>query len=70
MLVFPTSHSLSLPCAVNPASLQVAAGGEDGSICVWDLGTSKRIAHLAGHSGPVWSLAYSKGDGALLASGE
>jgi hypothetical protein len=30
---------------------------------------TRRVALLEGHDGPVWSLSYSQGTGALLASG-
>lgn len=44
-------------------------GDEDGVVMLWDLSTSKRISPLFGHSGAVWSLAFS-GDSALVASGK
>lgn len=36
---------------------------------MWDLAAAKRQARLTGHSRAVWSLAYSQGDGSILASG-
>lgn len=39
---------------------------------MWDLGTARRVAAAppsAAHTGAVWSLAYSQGDGCVLASG-
>ena len=60
LVVLPTSSPLS----------QVACGTDDGSIHVWDLGSARKVASLQGHVGPVWSLAYSHGAGAILASGE
>ena len=36
---------------------------------IWDLGSARKVALLTGHRGPVWSLSYSSGSGALLASG-
>ncbi len=44
---------------------QLASGGADGKVRVWDLALERVVAILA-HSGPVWSLAWSR-DG-LLAS--
>ena len=46
----------------------IAGGGEDGAIKVWDLETGKLIHAIAGHSGPVFSVAVSS-DGQLLFSG-
>jgi WD40 repeat protein len=48
---------------------QVAVGDARGGIGVWDLGSARRVASFKAHLGPVWSLSYSKGLGALLASG-
>ena len=36
---------------------------------MWDLGSARKISTLQGHRGPVWSLSFSAGPGALLASG-
>ncbi len=47
----------------------MACGTDEGSIHIWDLGSARRVATLQGHVGPVWSLAYSCGSGAVLASG-
>ena len=54
---------------LSPHGLQVACGTDEGSILVWDLGTARKVSNLQGHCGPVWSLSYSGGSGALLASG-
>jgi WD40 repeat protein len=39
-----------------------------GEVKVWDAGTGRCVATLAGHGGSVWTVAYSP-DGKLLASG-
>jgi len=36
---------------------------------LWDLKDARRFGVTPQHKGPVWSLAYSKGDGSILASG-
>ena len=53
-------------CSERP---QVVCGTDEGTIHVWDLGSARKVASLTGHRGPVWSLSYSSGTGALLASG-
>ncbi|KAG2498907.1 hypothetical protein HYH03_003098 [Edaphochlamys debaryana] len=58
--------------ALAPSGTHLAVGTDDGLVAVWDLGSARRIAAsppAASHAGPVWSLAYSQGDGAVLASG-
>lgn len=36
---------------------------------LWDLKDARRFGMTPSHKGPVWSLAFSQGDGAILASG-
>ena len=36
---------------------------------LWDLKDARRFGVTPQHKGPVWSLAYSRGDGSILASG-
>ncbi|KAF6259711.1 WD40-repeat-containing domain protein [Scenedesmus sp. NREL 46B-D3] len=55
--------------AFSPDGRHLAAGTEDGSVAVYDLATARRMALLEGHQGPVWSAAYSRGSGSLLATG-
>jgi eukaryotic-like serine/threonine-protein kinase len=61
--------------ALSPDETLLAAGGSDGSIRLWDLGTREKLATLrnrehmrSGHGSLTTSLAFSD-DGALLASG-
>ncbi len=69
-----TSYQLK-GLAGQPASLAFSAGGdwlaagaEDGSICVWRKGHSEPQFVLTGHTGPVNSVAFSR-DISVLASG-
>ena len=55
--------------AFSPDGQSLASGSEDGSMMVWDLKDARRFGVTPNHKGPVWSLAFSQGDGAILASG-
>lgn len=48
----------------------LAVGSEDGVVAVWDVPGARRLGSARQHSGAVWALAASRGDGSLLASGE
>jgi len=54
--------------ASSPDGHFFASSGDDKDITLWDLGTSKRVATLKGHTKTVWSLDFCKG-GSHLASG-
>jgi WD40 repeat protein len=54
--------------AFEPAGSRLAAGGEDGSIRLWDVAAGTEIRKLEGHAGPVKAVAYSP-NGRLIASG-
>ena len=56
--------------AFSPDGDQLSSADEDGVIITWDLAEAKKLASAAKHAGAVWSLAYSQGDGGLLASGK
>lgn len=56
------------PLAYSPNGRRLACSGEDATqIDIWDMQTRHRSARLRGHTGPVYSVAFS-GDGRLLAS--
>ena len=55
--------------AFSPDGGQLSSADEDGVIMTWDLAEANKLASAAKHAGAVWSLAYSQGDGGLLASG-
>jgi WD40 repeat protein len=37
----------------------MVSGGDDGSVCLWDLTTGQRIKVLAGHTLPIQAVAFS-----------
>src|SRR5262249_7896676 len=47
---------------------RLATAGRDQAIWLWDLKRGEEVARLPGHTGYVWSLAWSL-DGRTLASG-
>lgn len=55
--------------AFSPDGQTLASGSEDGTMMMWDLREARRFGVTPNHKGPVWSLAFSQGDGAILASG-
>jgi LPXTG-site transpeptidase (sortase) family protein len=52
----------------SPDSQQLATGGRDSAVRLWDTETSENTAVLAGHSNWISSIAYSP-DGTVIASG-
>jgi WD40 repeat protein len=54
--------------AFRPDGRQIASGGDDSAIRLWDAATLRELAVLEGHQGQVLAVAYSP-DGKRLASG-
>ncbi len=54
--------------AFHPSQNQLATGGRDNAVRLWDSTTGNETAILSGHSNWITSLAYSP-DGTVLASG-
>jgi WD40 repeat protein/DNA-binding SARP family transcriptional activator/energy-coupling factor transporter ATP-binding protein EcfA2 len=45
--------------AFNPDGSQIATGGQDGTVILWDSWTGKRLFALAGHAGAINDVAFS-----------
>ena len=55
--------------AFSPDGSQLASGGRDGKLFLWDTDSGKRIVELTGHRGTVNAVAWSP-DGSTLATTE
>jgi WD40 repeat protein len=53
--------------AFSPDGAQIAGGGDDGSVMVWDAASGAGVVRLENHIYPVRALAWT---GTLLASGD
>jgi len=57
-----------LDMAFSPDSGQIAIGGQDPNITIWDFASSNKVVTLTGHEDNVWTITFSP-DGNYLASG-
>jgi hypothetical protein len=67
LLKFQTDTTVTA-LAFDGYEVAVAAGGADGKVTLWDLPNNRRRSTLAGHTGPVYGLAFSSMDSERLAS--
>jgi eukaryotic-like serine/threonine-protein kinase len=67
LVVSPDPHLIFTGVAIRPDGLEIAVGGLDGTIRLWDLKAEEATRTLPGHTGKVIGLAYSP-DGRRLAS--
>ncbi len=59
-----------LNVAFSPDGRRLATGGEENTVKVWDVQTGQEVQTLRGHSGEVYTLAFSPdGGGRWVASG-
>jgi hypothetical protein len=54
--------------AFTPDGKQLASGGGDGALCLWDLSTRKQLYRVAGHTAGMATLDVSR-DGRTVATG-
>ncbi|KAF7360002.1 WD40 repeat-like protein [Mycena venus] len=55
--------------AFSPDGEYIASGSEDCTICVWSAETGDLVTRLVGHTGDIFSVAFSPGNGDQIASG-
>jgi WD40 repeat protein len=52
----------SLNVAFSPDGRRLATGGEDNTVKIWDVQTGLELQTLRGHSGEIYSVAFSPDD--------
>lgn len=53
----------------SPDGTKIVIGCHDGEVSVWDTASAQRMAACRLHSGAVWTVSVSRGEGSVLASG-
>jgi WD40 repeat protein len=62
-------HGQCLNVAFSPDARRLATGGEENTVQIWDVQTGDLLQTLRGHSGDVYTVAFSPdSDGRWLAS--
>ncbi len=61
-------HGQCLNVAFSPDGRRLATGGEGSTVKIWDVETGDELQSLAGHSGDVYTVAFSPAPGRWIAS--
>jgi WD40 repeat protein/formylglycine-generating enzyme required for sulfatase activity len=66
---FAVDAAQTISIAHSPDSRQVALGGTDGTVRLWDVETGKELQPLTGHVGPLHGVAFLPGCDGLVSRG-
>ena len=65
--LYPAGDQQIVACSFSPDSRQIACGGFDNTISLWNASTGVKVKELGKHASPVWEISF-KPDGSQLAS--
>ena len=57
--------NINICCAYSPTGDQVATGGDDSKVTLWDAGSGEPMGRLSSHRGWIWGIAYTM-DGSIM----
>jgi WD40 repeat protein len=57
-----------LNVAFSPDGGRLATGGDENTVMIWDVKMGQRLQTMRGHSGDVYTVAFSPDDGRWVAS--
>lgn len=65
--VFAETFGVAIIVALSPDNMLLATGGNNRTVCLWQIATGQKLLSLSGHTGWICAVVFSP-DGKLLAS--
>ncbi|MBW4465625.1 MAG: NACHT domain-containing protein [Pegethrix bostrychoides GSE-TBD4-15B] len=65
--VFAETFGVAIIVALSPDNMLLATGGNNRTVCLWQIATGQKLFSLSGHTGWICAVIFSP-DGKLLAS--